>query len=208
MPSSIPSRRNRVNDSRSRTWYSACSSERLCRACTTSMRIEVGTKALPRHQSINGFKRVPLRRQRRQSLVRVKKPELTHQRPPNHAIANDTRIARFELAIFRGAHKTISPQTAIGLSAPDWNRGQSTRGFLTRSWPSSGALILGVNGHETRGSPSEGPHMGVGLEMPASECGWVPEVRNRAKPSGVQRVSWSNHSSPSRWSRERQQSST
>src|SRR6516225_1090878 len=38
MLSSIPSRKNRVNDSRSRTWYSACSSERLLSACKTSIR--------------------------------------------------------------------------------------------------------------------------------------------------------------------------
>ena len=46
-------------------------------------------KALPRHQPIDGFKRIALRRQRNQPLVGVEKPELTHLRLPNHAIAHN-----------------------------------------------------------------------------------------------------------------------
>src|SRR5262245_9219657 len=68
-------------------------------------RLNVVPKALPRHQPINGFEWIALRRQRRQPLVCVEKSKLTHPSLPNHSIADETHTDRGEDAIFRGAHK-------------------------------------------------------------------------------------------------------
>src|SRR5205807_1627008 len=56
-------------------------------------RLDVGAKALPWHQSINRFERIALRRQCRQSLLRIEKPQLTDPRLPDHVLANETRTA-------------------------------------------------------------------------------------------------------------------
>jgi hypothetical protein len=57
-------------------------------------RLDVGSKALPRHQSIDGFERITLRRQRCQPLLRIEEPKLTHLRLPTHVVAHQTRTAR------------------------------------------------------------------------------------------------------------------
>src|SRR5438874_948043 len=63
-------------------------------------RLDVGTNALPRHASIYSFDRITLRRQRRQPLLSVEEPELTHLRLPNHAVANETRTTQSEWLFF------------------------------------------------------------------------------------------------------------
>src|SRR5205823_2952824 len=72
-------------------------------------RLDVGTKALPRHQSIDGFERITLRRQRRQPLLSVEEPELTHPCLPNHAVANETRTTQSEWPFFEAPIRTLRP---------------------------------------------------------------------------------------------------
>ena len=52
-------------------------------------------------RSIDGFQRIALRRQRRQPLLRIEKPELSGL--PNHAIAIETRTTRAEQLFFEAS---------------------------------------------------------------------------------------------------------
>src|SRR2546423_2919254 len=63
-------------------------------------RLNVGPKAFPWYQPINSFERIALRRQCRQSLLRIEKSKLTHLRLPNHAIAHETRTGRSKRLFF------------------------------------------------------------------------------------------------------------
>src|SRR5437762_482288 len=80
-------------------------------------RLDVGTKALPRHQSIDGFERITLRRQRRQPLLSVEEPELTHLRLPNHAVANETRTTQSEWPFFEAPLSRIRSSRRSGVGA-------------------------------------------------------------------------------------------
>jgi hypothetical protein len=61
-------------------------------------------------QPIDGFERIALRRQRRQSLLRIEKSQLTHPRLPTHAIAHETRIDQSVQLFFE------APLNALGLN--------------------------------------------------------------------------------------------
>src|SRR5262249_53825845 len=82
-------------------------------------RLNVVPKALPRHQPINGFEWIALRRQRCQPLVCVEKSKLTHPSLPNHGIADETHTDRGEDAYFSRRPKDHKASDAAAL-APRW----------------------------------------------------------------------------------------
>src|SRR5208282_874385 len=94
-------------------------------------RLNVGAEALPRHQSINRFKRIAFRRQARQPLFCIEEPELTHPSLPNHAVTLETRTTRSKRVFFEAPHSIGGQSYAFWWSV----LGQSADISAAGCWP-------------------------------------------------------------------------
>ena len=78
-------------------------------------RLNIGAKALPRHQAINRFERIAFQRQRRQPLFCIEEPELAHPNLPNHALTLETRTIRSGRVFFEAPLIKNPAQSALSI---------------------------------------------------------------------------------------------
>src|SRR6185369_16835583 len=63
-------------------------------------RLDLGAKALPRHEMINGFERIAPRRQVLQPLIGIEKSRLTHRPSANQNLTHQIRTGREKQLFF------------------------------------------------------------------------------------------------------------